>query len=332
MPSYDLLVYRIATGDDTYQNTGNFTIEVAGEVTIEENNGVNDTIFNDFTHGPNQADASDQEVIASSVSGIDVGETLDARYSISFTGSDGSTGTVHVLFQNEESWGGSTTSYPLIVSDTPLDPTVTYTFGANNVNGFVEYDDLYICFAKGTKILTVEGEKPVEELKTGDRIKTKHNGAQPIKWIGFSTVNALGKAAPIVFDPYSINNTEQLVLSPLHRIVREGWRAELLFGEKEVFVEAKSMVNGDSIRQVPRPSITYYHVMLEQHEVIYANGAEAETLYLGEIARSFMTEEQLDEVSSIFPELFCETSTHVGGVLLRSLTNREGKLLAERFQ
>lgn len=328
MPTYDLLVYEIATGDDTYPNSGDFTVVEAGVLTIEEVNGVDDGAVNDFTHGPNSFDAGDQEVIASSVSGIPVGNTIDARYSVEITGSDGSSGTIYVLFQNEEPWGGSTAPYPYIISTIPLDPSVTYTFGTNSVEGFVDVDDLYICFAKGTKILTDKGEKPIEDLQMGDQLVTKHNGAKTIKWIGSSSVNAMGKAAPVVFEPYSINNTERLELSPLHKIVREGWDTELLFGEDEVFVEAKSMINGGTIRQVPRKRITYYHIMLDSHEVIYANGAEAETLYLGKGARAFMTQEQLDEVFSIFPELMDENPAIRGKHLLPSLTNKEGQLLA----
>ncbi len=329
MPTYDLLVYEIATGDDTYPNTGDFTVNVAGVLTIEELNGVDDSSINDFTHGQNTSDAGDQEVIESSVSGIPVGNTIDTRYSISITGSDGSSGTIYVLFQNEEAWGGSTTPYPYIISTIPLDPSVTYTFGTNNVQGFVDVDDLYLCFAKGTNILTDTGAKPVEDLQPGDQLVTKHNGLKPVKWIGNRTVTALGKAAPVVFEPYSINNTERLLLSPLHKIVREGWDAELLFGEAEVLVEAKSMINGGTIRQVPTASITYFHIMLDDHEVIYANGAEAETLFLGKTARAFMTDEQLDEVFSIFPELMDESAAAAGHQKLRSLTNKEGRVLAQ---
>lgn len=68
-----VLVYNFASGDNTYPHTGNFTISVGGQVSIDDSNGSGDTLFGDFTH-TGGADVPDQDVTASTVSGINVGD------------------------------------------------------------------------------------------------------------------------------------------------------------------------------------------------------------------------------------------------------------------
>jgi len=84
------------------------------------------------------------------------------------------------------------------------------------------------CLVAGTMVLTPEGEKPVEMLRLGDRVMTRDCGAQPIRWIGARSVVGNAEFAPVRFAPGAIGNTRALHVSPQHRILMTGWRAELL--------------------------------------------------------------------------------------------------------
>ena len=127
---------------------------------------------------------------------------------------------------------------------TPSTGGVTYT-SADEEDGFVtlrdgtvinfeEIENVIVCFTHGTMIVTDKGEKPVEKLVAGDKVLTKDNGLQELRWIGSRTVPAKGNLAPIMIKAGAMANDRDLMVSPQHRMVVEGWKSELLFGEREV--------------------------------------------------------------------------------------------------
>jgi Ca2+-binding RTX toxin-like protein len=159
-----------------------------------------------------------------------------------------------------------------------------------------------ICFAAGTRVETPGGPVAVEDLRPGDLVATRDDGPQPLRWIGRRTVPAEGAFAPIRFSPGSIGNHAPLLVSPQHRMLLSGWRCELLFGEPEVLCAACHLVDGDRIHRAPRPFITYVHLMFDKHQIVFAEGAAAESLFIGDY--------QMDadpglytELLAIFPEL-----------------------------
>lgn len=101
-----------------------------------------------------------------------------------------------------------------------------------------------VCFARGTRIRTMNGETPIEELRIGDLVMTQDNGLQPIRWIASRTVPGHSAMAPVRFEPGAIGNRRPLVLSPQHRVLIADWKAELFFGEPEVLTAAVHLVNG----------------------------------------------------------------------------------------
>ncbi|MDE3029578.1 MAG: Hint domain-containing protein, partial [Paracoccaceae bacterium] len=167
----------------------------------------------------------------------------------------------------------------------------------------VQLNATVVCFARGTLIETETGPRPVEDLRTGDRILTVDNGYQPIRWIGCSHVPAQGRLAPIRINTGALGNTRPLIVSPHHRILIGGWRAELLFGVPEVLVAAKALVNDHSILRQEGGYIDYFHILFDQHELIYAEGAVAESLFLGAQSLSALSDEARDEIETLFPEL-----------------------------
>ena len=167
----------------------------------------------------------------------------------------------------------------------------------------VKLNATVVCFARGTLIETETGPRRVESLRTGDRILTVDNGYQPIRWIGCSHVPAQGRLAPIRINTGTLGNTRPLVVSPHHRLLISGWRAELLFGEPEVLVAAKALVNDHSILRQEGGHVDYFHVLFDQPELIYAEGAVAESLFLGKESLMALSEEAREEIETLFPEL-----------------------------
>lgn len=89
----------------------------------------------------------------------------------------------------------------------------------------------------------------------------------------------------------------------------KGPHAEALFGQDEVLVPAKSLINDRDIRPHPGGEIEYFHILLDEHEIIFANGARAESLYLGDQALKGLPPSDREEVLTLFPELEAQLSS-----------------------
>ena len=157
------------------------------------------------------------------------------------------------------------------------------------------------CFVVGTLIETERGMTPIQDIEVGDLVRTLDNGLQPVKWRGKRSVAALDKRAPIRFAKGAIGNTRELLVSPQHKILVSGWRAELFFGEDEVLVAAAHLVNADTIHRAPRRHIDYHHLMFDRHEILLAEGIPAESFFPGEYI--LQDSDLYDEIMDLFPEM-----------------------------
>ncbi|KAB7610412.1 hypothetical protein F9L33_14010 [Amylibacter sp. SFDW26] len=185
------------------------------------------------------------------------------------------------------------------------------------------------CFVKGTRIRAQNGrDVAIEALVHGDLVKTMDHGMQPIKWMGHRTVSGQGDFAPIVFQKGAIGNSDTLRVSPQHRILLRDWRAELLFGEKEVLVAAKHLVNGDTIYAQACESVTYYHMMFDQHEIVLSEGAKTESFYVTEASIHGLDKDTRSELKALFPELIDEMRRPVMAGARTFLKRYEAALLS----
>ncbi|MEH6359520.1 MAG: Hint domain-containing protein [Amylibacter sp.] len=184
------------------------------------------------------------------------------------------------------------------------------------------------CFTKGTMILTGSGEKPVEHLMAGDMIATKDNGMQTIRWIGSTTVPATGDFAPIMIQKGAMGNARNLRVSPQHRMLFEGWKAELLFGEREVLVAAKYLVNQDTIYVSEGDTVEYFHILFDVHQIIFANGTPSESFHPGKLTIEALAKETREEIYNLFPDLQKSPDAY-GSVVRTSLKKHEAKVLSE---
>ena len=174
--------------------------------------------------------------------------------------------------------------------DDPSDVTIVYedgdaiiTWGTNdsivveNVapDSLVFGENVYACFQRGTRITTPEGSTAVEDLAIGDLVMNLDGVARPVKWIGRRSfqrrfVGAGSEASPVLIKAGALGPygpAQDLTLSAKHAMFFDG-----------VFVRAEDLINGDTIvRDRELQLIEYFHVELDSHDVIFANGAPTET-------------------------------------------------------
>lgn len=183
------------------------------------------------------------------------------------------------------------------------------------------------CFVSGTMVLTPEGQKPVEELVPGDLVITADHGAQPVRWAGSARVAGKGRLAPVRFSPGTIGNEKELLVSPNHRVLVSGWLAEYYTGHEEVLVAAKHLVNGSDIVRIETETVEYIHLMFDRHEVVYADGAPCESLFLSAQSLRGMGHEGRSEIEALFPELL-DNPALFGTTARPCLREFEAKLVA----
>ncbi|MBN8930127.1 MAG: hypothetical protein BGO51_14320 [Rhodospirillales bacterium 69-11] len=131
------------------------------------------------------------------------------------------------------------------------------------------------CFVTGTLIRTRRGEVPVDALQVGDEVATRLPlGFRPIRWIGRRTLRPGAHPDPAAVRPIRIRAgafgrtlpRRDLLLSPDHALYLD-----------DVLIPVKLLVDGDAIAPVDLPQVTYWHVELDQHDVLLAEGLPAES-------------------------------------------------------
>ena len=193
---------------------------------------------------------------------------------------------------------------------------------------FSELENVIVCFTRGTMIVTDAGEKVIEDLVAGDMVMTKDHGLQELRWTGSRTVPAKDSFAPIMIKSGVMGNDRDLMVSPQHRMVVEGWKSELLFGERELLATAKYKVNNDTIYVQAGGMVEYFHMLFDRHEIVYANGAASESFHPGEVGINALTNEARDEIYTLFPELRDNVGAY-GPAARTSLKGHEAKILAK---
>jgi hypothetical protein len=136
------------------------------------------------------------------------------------------------------------------------------------------------CFLKGTKVLTAEGERKIEDLAIGDLLPTMFGGLRPIQWIGRYPFRRSDPSKPWVKDalPVRIARSALGLNVPHSDLYVTGGHSLLIDG---VLVPAELLINGTTVtRDEAREydELEFLHVKLESHDVIYAEGVPAETL------------------------------------------------------
>jgi len=156
-----------------------------------------------------------------------------------------------------------------------------------------------VSFTRGTRITLRNGaQRPVEDLVVGDQVLTRDHGPRPVRWIGAQTVRAHSHFAPIVITKGALNNAEDLILSPDHRLFIYQRRDEIGLGKTEVLVKAKHLVNDETIYQRDGGFVDYFHLLFDEHEIIFAEGIAAESLMVTSHTLAALPEDMAGELRS----------------------------------
>lgn len=170
-----------------------------------------------------------------------------------------------------------------------------------------------VCFASGTEINTSAGPIPVEKLKVGqDLILTADHGYKAIKWIGSRKISAEEmrrnpKLRPIRIRAQALGDglpLQDLIVSQNHRILVKIYDILTSFAEETALIAAKHLLDLSGVELAEDiEEVEYWHFLFDQHEVVWANGAQSESLYAGKETIKLLNPEAVEEIFTILPEL-----------------------------
>lgn len=165
-------------------------------------------------------------------------------------------------------------------------------------------DLLCISFARGTMITLATGaQKPIEALIPGDRVLTRDHGGQPIRWIGRTTLKAVGSFAPVVITKDTLGNAGDLIVSQHHRMFLYQRERRAGISTSELLVQAKHLVDGERVFLREGGFVDYLALVFDRHEIIYAEGVPAESLMVNDATVSRLPAALSADVQARFPGL-----------------------------
>lgn len=161
-------------------------------------------------------------------------------------------------------------------------------------------------------IESVEGGTAIETQKAGDLVMTKDNSAKLTSWRGHWSIGKDLLAKNPGFAPIRIKAcafggnppTTDPVVSPQYRIVIRSRIAHKLFDASEVLVATKQLVETEGIDICgDMDEVEYFHIPFDQHEIVFTDGAEAESLYTGQQTLKSVSPAARIEIFTLCPEL-----------------------------
>lgn len=159
-----------------------------------------------------------------------------------------------------------------------------------------------VSFTRGTHITMANGaQRRIEELCVGDRVLTRDDGPQEIRWIGQTTVRAVGEYAPITITAGTLHNEHDLVVSPEHRLFIYQRSDALGAGRSELLVRARHLVNGTTVLRQDGGFVDYFQLLFDSHQIIYAEGIAAETLLIDPRTKAALPAEVAQSLSEDLP-------------------------------
>lgn len=166
------------------------------------------------------------------------------------------------------------------------------------------YDTLFVCFAAGTLIDTPDGPRAVETLGPGCQVLTCDHGAQPVLWASQKQVDGAGPSAPVRIRKGALGRglpRRDLWVSQQHRILVRSPIASRIFGRRAVLVAAKHLTGLHRIRVEPVETVRYCTFAVKRHALVRAEGALAESLYLGPEVRHRLNAQERKSLGRVFP-------------------------------
>ena len=166
-------------------------------------------------------------------------------------------------------------------------------------------------FVAGSRIATQAGPVAIESLCVGDLVLTRDNGFRPIRWIGgrafdTSALNDYPELRPVRIRRGAFGSdvpSADLLVSPQHRVLLSADHVPVASAEAEILAAATDLVTLGLARVEETAAVTYYHMMFDQHEIVWADGCWSESFLPEASALDGLHDAQLREILTIFPEL-----------------------------
>lgn len=197
-----------------------------------------------------------------------------------------------------------------------------------------------ICFANGTLVDTADGLAAVEDLVPGMMIRTADHGYRPLRLslnrrIGSALQMQDDRMRPVHISAGALGNglpVRDLRVSRQHRVLVSSQICQRMFGTREVLVPAIRLTDLPGVFvDGSLAEVTFYHLVLDQHEVIFAEGVAAESLFIGEGVFEGLTEDARAELIAMFPDALADAALAMParpvppGARLRKLVARHAR-------
>ncbi|MEY4984353.1 MAG: hypothetical protein RIR62_2619 [Pseudomonadota bacterium] len=192
--------------------------------------------------------------------------------------------------------------------------SITLNSMTNNTFGGMQADrpliSFFPCFTRGTLLAGPAGPRAVETITAGQWLTTLDNGPRRVRWVGHRRLSPAEMAANPKLAPIRIKAgalgcglpERDLLVSPQHRVLMNSAVVMRATGKAEVLVAAHRLTGLPGIDRVfPEDGVEYWHVLFEGHEVLFAEGAPAESLWPGREALKTLDPGALDEIRRILP-------------------------------
>lgn len=217
------------------------------------------------------------------------GNALHLDCCLTFMAPDSTTFEALILVEVEEDAVAGVYLLPLAV----LQPRTDYRLvGLDRHAATTRFAEVaFVSFTRGTLITLASGQQvAIENLKVGDRVLTRDDGPQAIRWIGQTTLRAVGSFAPVMIRKGALHNENDLIVSPDHRIFVYQRQDRLGAGRAEVLVKVRHLINGTTVVQLDGGFVEYFQLLFDDHQIIYAEGIAAESLLIDPRTRPAMPE------------------------------------------
>ncbi len=240
------------------------------------------------------------------ISGTTYTNPRAGTYELTFNDSGGTSYTEDLLL-----WytGSNFIFVPLPGSNFDTGSVVTGLGGWQNFTTGFNWVDV-TCFTTGTLLQAADGERRIEDIKIGDEIETSF-GLSPVLWIGRRAISSEmlsrnPKLRPIRIIAGALGNglpKRDLLVSRQHRMLVQSKISERMFGKREVLVSAIKLtaLPGVFIDEAV-VDVEYFHLLFDQHRIVYAEGSPTESLFTGSEALKTLSPAAQKEILSIFPE------------------------------
>ncbi|PRY92400.1 Hint domain-containing protein [Donghicola tyrosinivorans] len=193
-----------------------------------------------------------------------------------------------------------------------------------------------ICFTAGTMIATPSGPRPVQNLRPGDLVLTRDNGPQEILWRGARRISGarmfvLPELRPVRILAHAFGEDRPdgtLLVSPEHRLLVSGSAALNLFNTDEVLVQARFLLNDRTItRAADLHEVTYIHLLLPAHEILWANGIECESFHPATASFGALDQNDAKTLEELVPGISARPENY-GPFARRNLSPSEAAILS----